>query len=643
MLDIMRRRKGAVRIVLSIVVVSVAGSFALALYGVWGGALSGNEQGAPNWIASVDGEQIPVRLYQRQRGLLIQDFRERLGGQQVPEETLTRLAEQQALGILLGTYLAQREAERAGLRVTQPEVSDAIVNTEGFQRNGQFVGAQQYRRQLAAFGMQPAEFEQEVAVQLAANKLRGAISALARVDEAQIEKKYHDEVERVDVNYVLFSDTTYADARTPGEAELRSHFSSHPEKYMTPEGRRAAFVLFDREAKAASSPVPDDRLRDYYEKNKGSLYTHKEQRRASHILVKVPPDAAADQDATARDKVDQILQRLRGGEDFATVARQSSDDAGSAASGGDLGFFERGRMVKEFDDAAFALQVGAISDVVKSPFGYHIIKATDSRPAGEQPFEEVKDDIRRTLSVQTAQEEIRKAADEFAARLASQEASFDKTAAAAGVNLEDTGFFVKGEPAGRLGRLPQVDDAVFALKPGGVSAPVAVPQGLAIFSLTEIRAPQPAPFDTVRAKVESDLKIFRARGKARGIASEIVAGSGSLGARAEKRKLEVKSFPAVSRMQPLPPLTDAIKSAAFTATPGSVLGPFESEDGLVVIEVTGKSPKTPEEAAKERASLRLRLLDEERSSIYQTFISHLQKNAKIDINDTLLQQGRTRG
>lgn len=643
MLDIMRRRKGAIRIVLSIVVVSVAGSFALALYGVWGGALSGNVQGSPTWIASVDGEQIPVRLYQRQRGLLMQDFRERLGGQQIPEETLTKLAEQQALGLLLGTYLARHEAERAGLRVTSPEVSDAIQNTPGFQRNGQFVGAKQYRRQLASFGMEPAEFEQEVAVQLAANKLRDAIAALARIDDAQIEKRYHDEVERVDVNYVLLSDTTYADARTPSDAELRSHFSSHPEKYMTPEGRQAAYVLFDREAKAASSAVPDDRLRDYYDKNKASLYTHNEQRRASHILVKAAPGATPDQDAAARDKAAQTLKMLQAGEDFATVARQSSDDAASAASGGDLGFFERGRMVKEFDDAAFSLQVGALSDVVKSPFGYHIIKVIDSRPAGVQPFEEVKDDIRRTLSVQTAQEEIRKAADDFAAKLGKQEASFDKTAAAAGLNVEDTGFFGKGEPAGRLGRLPQVDDAVFALKPGGVSAPVAVPQGLAVFSLSEIRAPQPAPFESIRAKVESDLKTFRAREKARGISSEIMAGSGTLGARAEKRKLEVKSYPAVSRTQPLPPLTDAIKSAAFAATPGSVLGPFDSEDGLVVVEVTGKSPKTPEEAAKERANLRLRLLDEERNSIYQAFISHLQKNAKIDINDTLLQQGRARG
>jgi parvulin-like peptidyl-prolyl cis-trans isomerase-like protein len=172
---------------------------------------------------------------------------------------------------------------------------------------------------------------------------------------------------------------------------------------------------------------------------------------------------------------------------------------------------------------------------------------------------------------------------------------------------------------------------------------VAVPQGLAVLSLAEARPPQPAPFDAVKSRVEADLKKFRSRDKEKSIAAEILAASGDLKSRTSKLKLEVKSYPAVSRMQPLPPLTDASKSAAFVASAGAVLGPFDSDDGLVVMQVGARKPATSEEAASERAALKRRLIDEDRSTLYQAFLARLQKNAKIDVNETLLQQFRPKG
>jgi len=643
MLQAMRKSQGTKKFILGIVVISVAGSLALAMYGLWGGGLSAKEQqGAPDWIATVDGESIPTRAFQKERTTIENDLRQRFAGQ-LNDDSLGAFVDQQALGALLGQHLLEREAGRAGLRVTPAEISDDIVNSPAWQREGRFVGVEAYRRILESNRINVEEFEAERQRELAAEKLKSAVASLAYVDDAELDRRFRDQEERVDLDYVVLSDSKFGDAKTPSDADLQSYFRAHASEYMTPETRRASYVLFDREAKAASMQIGDADIKDYYEKNKATLYSHPEQRRASHILFKLEPNADSQKEAAVRDKATAVLARVRSGEDFATLARQNSEDEGSAPSGGDLGYFGRGRMVREFEDAVFSLKVGSISDVVKSGFGYHIIKVTDSRPAGVQPLDEVKEEIRRSLSVSRAQEEIRKAAADFTQKLGTQEASFDKTAAALGEAVLDTGFFGKGQPAGPLGRLPQVDDAVFGLKRGVASAPVTIPQGIAVFSLTDVKEPQPAPFDAVKTKIEADLRKSRARDKARSVAADLMKASGDLKSRALKAKLEVKTFDKVNRIQPLPPLTDAVKQAAFAATTGAVIGPFDSDDGLVIVEVKGKSPSTPEEASSQRAALKQRMLDEERNTLFQALLDRLQKSSAITINDGLLRQTRNRG
>jgi peptidyl-prolyl cis-trans isomerase D len=344
-------------------------------------------------------------------------------------------------------------------------------------------------------------------------------------------------------------------------------------------------------------------------------------------------------EATQEAAANAALASIRSGEDFAELARARSEDPGSAPAGGDLGWFERGRMVKEFEDAAFALSPGAMSGVVRTPFGFHIIKTTSSRPPGTRPFEEVREEIRRGLAVQRAQEEVRTAADAFTTRLASQESSFDSTAGELGLTVERTGSVARGEPAGRLGRLPLAEDAIFSLSPGGNSAAVSVPQGLAVFHLVSIGEPQPEPFESVRERVGQDWKTARAREQARSAAERITRASGDLRSRISGMKLSVASLAAVTRSQPMPPLTDAAKEAAFIAPPGSVLGPFDAPDGLVLLEVTRMQPSTPAEAEAERASLREKLLEEEQDEMYRAMMTRLERRSEVEINYALTRVG----
>ncbi len=640
MLDVMRRKKGLTKVVISIAVVGIAGTFGFALYGVWGGALTGTAQGAPNWIALVDGERIPTRPFQQRRAQLAEDFKERLAGQGLDEEQLLRFAEEQALWSLIYQELAHQEAERAGLRVADSEVRDAILNHPGFRHGGRFVGVNRYRSFLRAQGLDPTQFEAGIAREIAADKLYQAIVSMAQVSGEDLEKRFRDEVERLDVDYVLFADADYAEAKAPGESALRGYFEEHASDYMTPETRRVSYVLFDREAKAQSVEIREEEILESYEGNKSSLYSHGEQRRASHILLRVPPGASADEEEAIRVSAGEIHVKIGAGEDFAELARQHSEDPGSAPAGGDLGYFERGRMVKEFEDVAFSLSPGEVSDVFRSAFGYHIVKVTDERPAGTQPLEEVREEIRRNLAVRKAHEEVRKDADGFTSRLAAQESSFQGTAASFGYEVSESGFIARGEPIEGLGRLPQAEDAIFSLvEIGDVTPPVAVSQGLAVFQLQEIREPEPAPLEDVRDRVAEDLETARARERARAAAERLLAAKGTLKERAEQRDLEVRSNSAVTRGQASPPLTAAAKAAGFAAPAGAVLGPYASEKGLVVLQVNAKLPSTPQEEAMERRALHERLLAEERATLYETFMARLRNSANIQINQALLRGG----
>jgi parvulin-like peptidyl-prolyl isomerase len=152
--------------------------------------------------------------------------------------------------------------------------------------------------------------------------------------------------------------------------------------------------------------VSEEDMKQYYKANR-EQFKKPEEVKARHILIKVSKDASPDEKKTARKKADEILAKIKKGEDFASLAEKYSDDPGSAKKGGDLGYFPRGRMVKPFEDAAFSLNPGEVSDIVETKFGYHIIKLEEKRPAGYQPFEAVKNTIRKELIKKVQNEKLK--------------------------------------------------------------------------------------------------------------------------------------------------------------------------------------------------------------------------------------------
>ena len=244
------------------------------------------------------------------------------------------------------------------------------------------------------------------------------------------------------------------------DAELAPYFEAHKEQYRIGEKRKIRFVLVDVDAlRAASRPTAREVERAYNDSIE--LYSTPEQVRASHILLKT----AGKKEDEVKAKAEQILKEVKAGGDFAALAKKYSEDEGSAKQGGDLDFFGKGRMDPAFEEAAFRLQPGEISDVVKSQYGFHIIKVTDKKAASTRTLDEVRPQIEDQLSYEKANV---KAGDLAAAieKEISKPADLDKAAKANGLQVQESGFFTREEPILGLGPSPQAAAEAFTLEAG---------------------------------------------------------------------------------------------------------------------------------------------------------------------------------
>ncbi len=633
MLDLMRqanRRKWFVWTIILFVVMA----FVLAIFAIWGGAATGGSMAASGgWVARVNGETISEREFQRLRSQLESTYRQQLGemfDQFGPQLDLDR----RAIGHLLGRSLAYGEAVRLGLAASDQEVAQAIVSMTVFHRDGRFIGREAYEHELRGRGYDVADFERSVGRDLAAERLRGIVDTLVTVADSEVDEAYGQQGETAEVDYVVAKTADFKTAGEPAAREVEEYFREHRDDYKTPERRRAAAAVVSRDSVAATLETSEAELREEYDRDRGTKHTAPEERRASHILFKVPQDSP--EEAAVRLKAEQVLSQIRAGADFAEMARQHSEDT-TAAAGGDLGWFGRGRMVPEFERATFALGEGQVGDLVRSPFGYHIIRQTGSRPAGVRPFDEVREQIRQQITARKAQGGMQKLADDFTARLAQQISSFETTATEMGLAVHDTGLIAQGDPIGPLGQAPQASAEMFRLQPGGRSGALPAVLGLVLLELKEVQAPAPAPFESVKDRVKNDVIESRSMQRARAAAAEIAAaGPDSFKAAADKRKLEVRSTGTITRSSAPAELGDALEEAVFSRRPGEIVGPIETTGGAAVARIIKRGPESTEEQARTRARLRAEILERKQEEAFGALLKRLEQSAAIENNPEFL-------
>lgn len=635
MLDRMRRHKGWLKWSLFAVVLTFVVAYGPGLVG---GPSAGT--GAPgDPVAAVNGHAITVREFSTQLNRRMQMFRSQGGN--IDDRMLRQLGiDRQVLQELIDEQAILAEARRLGLSVNDVEVRAQILSFPAFQENGQFIGEERYRALLRMQRppLTTKDFEEAIRNDLLREKLQAAVTGwvAGSVDDAQVEDEYRRRNEKVKLEVVSFQADTFKAGLTATDAEIASHFEANTEKYRIGEKRKVKYVLVDQQAlRQGIIPSPQE-IEQYYNANI-QQFSNPEQVRASHILLKTSEDKDPKKDEEVKQKAEGLLTQVKGGADFGALAKQYSEDTVSQAQNGDLNFFGRGSMVPEFDAAVFAMQVGQISDLVKTQYGYHIIKLTEKKAPGTRPLAEVRQEILERVKTERAQTQAADLSTRVAAELKTP-ADFERVAKQHGLTVKESNFFARDEPIADLGPSPQVASEAFTLNDGQVSEALRTMQGFVFVTVTGKQPSQLPKIEVVKERVRNDVIQQKAIDAAKAKAAELTptlraaATPAAFAAAAKSAGREVKTTELIARGAVIPDAgaNPAVDKAVFALAAGGVSDPLVTDTGALIVRVTERTDVKPEELKTARDGLKREMISERQNRFFGSYMTKAKEKLRIE-------------
>jgi peptidyl-prolyl cis-trans isomerase D len=471
-------------------------------------------------VAEVNGQFITVKDFHQSYQNLLALYRNRYKNQLSHEMIRALGLKQQALNELINNILLYQEGLRMNFHVSPEELRRSIQSFPLFQVDGKF-NRGVYLRLLSLNRMEPEDFEQMQEQRLLIDKVRNLIlQSTAIVSEEEAREAYLMENERINLEFIRVGTKGFLEKSKPTPAEVDEYFLSHRESFRIPERVNVHYVVFRPKDFRDKVDISQEEIETYYETNIDDFVAQKEVK-ARHILIGVSPDADPGKIEQARKKAEEILAKAKQGEDFASLAEKYSEGP-TAKKGGDLGYFPRGRMVREFEDAAFSLQAGEISSLVRTRFGFHVIKVEDVREERTRGLDEVRASIESTLRDQKAGDLAERNAEE-ALYILYKGQEMEEVAEEYHVSVKETGFFSRGEKIREIPSNDEMTSVVFSLKVGDVSPVIEISKDLYIFQLLEKQQPRLPELEEVRDKVEKELREKKAREQAESAAEELLA------------------------------------------------------------------------------------------------------------------------
>jgi peptidyl-prolyl cis-trans isomerase D len=624
--------------------------FVLLVFVDWGAGRSGGPIGGDEAIR-IGNRVVSERQFVNEVRLRRQEL-QRLAGDSWDQLQNTVNVGQMTAGEIVRRELLLREADEAGLVLSKGELQQGI--RRAFFGDQPFDLAQYERIVRGHFRMSPQQFEDWFAERLLAAKLETALQRAVWVSDKEVDEAYRRQRETADFDAIQLRYERYLDDVTVEESDVRAYFEDNREQYRRPERRVIRSLVVEVSRLRRLMEVDEQELRAYYTEHRDD-YIVEEQANARHILISLPETANADQRASAKLTADGVAAMARAqGSDFGELAAKHSQDPGSKDSGGDLGWFGRGQMVEEFENAVFGAKPGDVIGPVQSRFGYHIIKVEGFKPQHQQPFDEVREDVRfRFLETRAAAEaEVRAA--ELARRVVSEKPESEEAWQQIAdedeaVVLNVSPPFGAGENVPGIGLGAELSNEVFDSKPGSVGGPRSIPRGWIVWQLIEVQPEGIPPFEEVSAAVEQEVERLKAMGlavAAGGQLAEQWRGGADGAALAElfgatlTAAREHRWGAAVGNAGAAP----AVDEAVFGAAAGEVVGPVRIGDrGVVVARVQGLQLVEPAELERDREELRSRLMADRGRNLLESILNERRRDIEIVPNAELIARFSPQG
>jgi peptidyl-prolyl cis-trans isomerase D len=592
---------------------------------------------APNYAAKVNGTEISSNEVR-------QSYQQQLA--QVERQANAPLDEAQRIEIkkrVLDQFVSSEalvsRADDLGYRVSDQDLLNAMAEVPAFQVNGKFDKAHAVAV-LRAQGRSIAEIEALFRRDVKLRQLDTALSASSFVTSSELSRLRSLTRQQRELAWLTLPAAKYAAEATPDEAAVKAYYDAHKAEYMTPETvnlRDVEISLADLESKVN---VDDAQLKAYFEEQKTKTperFTQPEQRRVRHILIQA---ADPKEDAAAKAKADALLKRAQSGEDFSKLAKENSQDLGSAQQGGDLGWSDRKVWVAPFADAAFSMKEGEIRGPVKTQFGYHILKLDGIQPATVKTFEQSRNDLETEYRRNEAERLFNAAQDQLADAALQNTTDIDVVARKAGLTVHDVPDFSRTGGGGDLGKTPAVLEAAFSqdVLDGRLSPIIEVEKGRGVvLRATDHKMPQQKPLETVRDAVVAAWK--KQRGTELALAAAVDAArrlkegeswdavAKSLGVAAQPPKFVGRAEQAV----PVEIRRDAFNEAKPADRPNYSSVPLDSGDAAVlafsaVREDPSGDPKL------EDAQLKREFAQQAASAEAEGYAAAARADAKVVIN-----------
>ncbi len=600
-------------------------ALSMVLYLIPGVTGFGSDPAFTGVVAEVQGEQI--QAFELQQALFQFGLQNR-----IPAE-LMELYSTQILDNMLLERATLREAEQLGLQVSETELVQQLRRIPDLFPDGNFVGRQAYEDIVyTRFHVTLPEFERQLRNSILREKLRSMITDPVVVYPEEIRKAFQEDNEKMVLDYALIDMVELREGIEPGNEELQEYYQTNQARYQIPEKRSGQAIVFDELQTGLGITIPESELQVYYRNNQNDFRVE-ERVQVSHILLR----AAESNKEEVRTKAEDLLTQIQDGADFAELARENSEDPGSAANGGDLGWVVRGQTVPPFEQAAFSLEPDSLSDLVETTFGFHILKAAEHEQARLRPFDEVRAEIGIALRRERILTILPRQAEEAAAALRSTPGDGQAIAERLNAQFRNFGPLAAGDPFLGLGPSPELGQELFILQEDEVGRPIPVQTGYVVPVVTAILPAHPGGFEEVKDLVQRDFVDEQARQQASARAAEL---ADALGQQEEKNLQQaartlgaaVQTSQLITRATPIPSvgLPSQLDPSLFSKDVGEVAGPFPVASGHIIFQIASKEAPNEEDFSTQQALIEQRLLVQKKDQAFALFEDNLRSRLEAE-------------